>query len=271
MKKVKFLKESDNRPIKGEDLFSELYSNIFLCAKKKSGKTVVLSKCIKECIGKKTKIIAFVSTLYKDDTWKAIRDYCKKKKIDFEGHTSLMEEGVDQLSELVDRLQNEAQDDEEEKEMDSRVSSLERKLGMCDIQFDGDSDEEDDDLPKKKEKYLAPEYLIILDDLSNELKSRSLVTLLKKNRHFKAKILISSQYLNDLLPESRKQMDVFLVFRGQPRKKIDEIHRDADVNVDPEEFYDIYKFATEKDYSFLYIDTKTSEFRRNFNFQIEVV
>lgn len=53
----------------------------------------------------------------------------------------------------------------------------------------------------KKSKYLAPEYMIIFDDLSSELKSRSLLSLLKFNRHFKAKLIISSQWLHDLLPE----------------------------------------------------------------------
>jgi len=272
--KVPLLNEEDKRPVKGGALFSELYANVFLCAKKKSGKTSTIYKIIKESVGRSTHIIAFVSTLYKDANWKSIRKWCEMKGVEFEGHTSLNEEGVDMLDELVNRLQDEAKFDEEEEEISRRVSKLERKVGIhkCPVQIDGESDEDDEDKQKKKkkEKYRAPEYLVILDDLSNELKSRSLVTLLKKNRHFKAKILLSSQYLNDLLPEARKQLDYFLVYRGQPEKKLDEIYRDADVNVDKEEFYDIYKFATEKEYSFLYIDTKTSEFRRNFNFKIHI-
>ena len=271
VKKVPLSNEEDTRPIRGCDLFPEIYSNVFLCAKKKSGKSSTIYKIVKDCVGKNTKIIAFVSTLYKDSTWKSIREFCKGKRLDFEGHTSLMEDGRDQLSELVERLQEEAKDQDEEEELDIRVSNLEKKLGLkCPLQLDGDSESEEDEKPRKKEKYRAPEYIIVLDDLSNELKSRSLVSLLKKNRHFKAKILVSSQYLNDLLPESRKQIDVFLVFRGQPEKKLKEIYADADVNVDRDEFYDIYKFATEKEFSFLYIDTKSSTFRRNFNFQIQI-
>ena len=48
--------------------------------------------------------------------------------------------------------------------------------------------------PKKqrKSKYRAP-------DLSTELKSRSLLALLKKNRHYRSKLIISSQWLHDLL------------------------------------------------------------------------
>ena len=269
VKKVPLLRTEDKREIRGSDLFGEIYANVFLCAKKKSGKTSTIYKIIKECTGRDTKIIAFVSTLYKDSTWETIRKYCKLKKIDFEGHTSINEDGVDMINELVEKLQDDAKDEDEDRELDSRVAALEKQMKICPISVDDDSDEEQEK-KKKKEKKQAPEYIIILDDLSNELKCRSLVTLLKKNRHFKAKIILSSQYLNDMLPEARKQMDYFLIFRGQPKKKLDEIYRDADVAVDAEEFYDIYKFATEKEFSFLYIDTKTSEFRRNFNFQIVV-
>ena len=62
--------------------------------------------------------------------------------------------------------------------------------------------------------------MIVLDDLSNELKSKSLLTLLKKNGHYRSKIIISSQWLHDLLPESRKQIALFMVFKGFPEKKI---------------------------------------------------
>jgi hypothetical protein len=94
--------------------------------------------------------------------------------------------------------------------------------------------------------------------------------LLKKNRHFRSKILISSQHLNDLLPEGRKQIDYFILFRGHPMKKIEEIHRDADISIPLDEFYRVYKFATEEPYSFLYVDSASGEFRRNFNTLIEL-
>jgi len=206
VKKVKSLKEEDTRPIKGFDLFPELYSNIFCVAKKKSGKTSAIYKIVKECCTPQTTVIAFCSTLYKDDTWKSIVKMCKAKRIPFIGHTSLFEDGIDQLELLVNLLQNQAREEAEEEEMDERVSKLEKIIDP--IQLNSDSDDESENKPRKA-KYRAPEYMIILDDLSNELKSKSLVTLLKKNRHFKCKVVISSQWLNDCLPESRKQCDVF--------------------------------------------------------------
>ena len=41
--------DEDKRPIKGYDLCEEVYANIFLCARKKSGKTSALFKIMKEC------------------------------------------------------------------------------------------------------------------------------------------------------------------------------------------------------------------------------
>jgi hypothetical protein len=245
----------DKRPILGYNLFPEIYANIFLCAKKKSGKTTVIYNIIRKCVNKHTKIIAFVSTLTKDKSWITIRKFCKLNNIEFEGHTSLKsDDGVDLLDELVNHLQLEYPEDAEDE-----VKPKKNPLIIC----DGDTDDEDE--KPKKSKYQSPEYLIILDDLSNELKSNSLITLLKKNRHFKSKILLSSQYLNDLKPESRKQMDYFLVFRGQPRDKLSTIYKDADVHIDENTFYKLYSHATKDPFNFLYIDCTNSKFRKNFN------
>ena len=124
---------------------------------------------------------------------------------------------------------------------------------------------EDDKKKVRKSKYLAPEYMIIFDDLSSELKSRSLLSLLKFNRHFKAKLIISTQWVHDLLPESRKQLDLFLIFKGFPEIKLKEIYKDCDSSIPFETFLQIYHKATQKPYSFLYIDSRSDLFRRNFD------
>jgi len=264
VKKVRTSLDEDKRPIKGEKLFNELYSNIFLCARKMSGKSTVLYKIIKETCTPQTTVIAFASTLHKDDVWKSIVNMCKKRGIPFVGHTSIFEEGADQLQALVQLLETEAEDKDEEDEEESEDDD------GC-IQCDHSEDEEEKEKKPRKSKFQAPEYLIILDDLSSELKSKSLVALLKKNRHYKCKICISSQYLNDLLPESRKQLDYMLAFKGQSKKKLEEIHRDCDIGVDLSDFIEIYHTATMNEpHNFLYIDTRKNMFRINFSKSIEI-
>ena len=245
VREVPLLEEKDERPIKGSNLFAEIYANIFLCAKKKSGKTSVIYKTLKKCCGTKTKVVAFCSTLYKDPSWATIQAWAKHKGIPFVGYTSLKnDDGTDLLDQLIQELQ------QQEPKPEDRIKSI------------LDDEEEEKEKPPK---YRSPEYVIVLDDLANELKSTSITTLLKKNRHFRCKILLSSQYLNDLLPSARKQLDYFILFRGHPRSKIDEIHRDADVSIPADQFHQVYKFATQEPYSFLYVDCTLGTFRRNFN------
>src|SRR5688572_22370602 len=88
----------DKRPIKGYDICEEVYANIFLCARKKSGKTSALFKILKECVSRKTIIIVFCSTVYKDKNWIQIRKYFENKGMDIRVYTSLREDGEDQLA-----------------------------------------------------------------------------------------------------------------------------------------------------------------------------
>lgn len=50
--------------IKGHCVFPEVYSNIFLVARKKSGKTSVIWKILKSCAGRDTHIVLFLQARY---------------------------------------------------------------------------------------------------------------------------------------------------------------------------------------------------------------
>ena len=255
----------DNRPIRGYDICEEVYANIFLCAKKKSGKTSALFKIMKECADRNTVIYIFCSTAYKDKNWIEIRKYFKNKGMDVHVFTSIFEDGTDQLAQLISDLKQDAKEkEEEEEEADPNYDNMLDRLQNMTASY---GDEKTFESPKRsrRPKYLAPEFMIIFDDLSSELKSRTLLSLLKFNRHFKSKLIISSQWLHDLLPESRKQIDLFLIFKGFPIQKLQELYKDADTGVPFDVFCEMYKKATEKKHSFLYVDSRADEFRRNFD------
>ena len=247
----------DSRPIKGEELFSEVYANIFICAKKNSGKTSTIYKIIKSCSVKGvTKVYAFVSTIHKDNNWIAIKELCKNKGFEFHGYTSL-KDGEDVLESLITSLQEEPVE-----EIDKDEPKQKNVLLVSD-------DDDEVETKRPRSKYRASEYIFVFDDLSTELKSKSLVALTKKNRHYKSKCIISSQYLNDILPEMRLQMDYWLVFAGQNDAKLEEIYRNADLSITFEQFKRIYAIATDERYSFLYI-SRDGEFRKNFSHKIEL-
>ena len=93
---------------------------------------------------------------------------------------------------------------------------------------------------------------------------------MKKSRHYKASILLSSQYYLDIKPECRKQIDVFLLYKGQTEQKLEAIYDDADLSIEYDEFKQLYNDATKEPYSFLYVDTRNDEFRENYNKQFKI-
>jgi len=255
------LREVDDRPVKGAALFPEIYCNVFLCARKKSGKSTVVYNIIKNCASPETTVIVFASTVNKDDTYYTIRRYCKAKGIPFIGYASLKDDGGNRIESLVKTLEAEA-----EEQVDKESDTDESEDNSC-VMLDSESE---DKPRKRRSKYRVPEYILVFDDLSNELRNPWLRKLVKENRHYKAKVIISSQHPNDLLPEQLRQIDYWLLFKGLPEEKLLKIYNDADTAIPFELFEKIYKRATEKQYSFLYIDVKDDTFRINFNTAITI-
>lgn len=262
IKLPKSVANKNKLPVKGVEMFEEPYANIFLCARKKSGKSVVIFNILKKCVGRNTTVVFFCSTLYKDMVYKSMLEMLERNNINYVGYTSLKDGDTDNLQLLVEALGKEG-----EEEYNAEKTEACKDNSALSLLFDcGDVENAERKAPKPK--YIAPEYIIILDDLSDELKSKSLVALLKKNRHYKTKIICSSQYYNDLLPESRKQIDYVLIFKNIPVAKLHEIYKDCNLSVDFEEFLKMYQFATKEDYGFLYVDCLKDKFRKKFNVEI---
>lgn len=246
----------DTRPIRGKDVCSTCYSNIAFIAPTAGGKTTAMFEVIKRCAGKKTKIVAFVSTIYNDESWHTIKAYCKKKKIDFTPHISLFEHKKDLLQEYVDKLTQEAE--EREKHRNTPVDAYESCL------FFDNNDEEDDEEDKK---FQYPKYIFIFDDLSSEIKSSSYETLLKKARHFMILTLTSTQDLKDMLPSTRNQIRVWLLFRNIMPERLKTIFESISCNLPFDLFEKMYKYATKEKFSFFYISHRNSDWRINFSRQ----
>ncbi len=144
VKSIPLVGGGDSRPIRGWQLISELYANLFLCARKMTGKTTALNTILKKCTGRDTKILAFCSTLHKDHTWQHMKQWCAKHNIPFESHTSLNEEGEDLLTKFLD-----AQVMPDECEEDKKTSKKKNLLLL---------DDEEDEVKPKKTKYRAPDW-----------------------------------------------------------------------------------------------------------------
>lgn len=237
-------------------LFDLCYCNVFICAKKKSGKTCLIAKILKESAGKNTKLVFIVPTLHKDETYSKIVKSFRKKGNPIQTFTSLMD-GKDSVIDQV------LQDEDEESESESSESESEVETQNS-IDF-GDAEllEKASRKPRKP-KYLTPKIIFIVDDCGSQLRHKSVGQLMKKHRHYQSMCIFSSQWTNDLDPQSQKQLDYWLGFKGHSQKKMIDTHSNLDLSTSFEDFYDMYNMATEKKYNFFYVDSNKDKFRRNF-------
>jgi len=254
VKPVKPPQGEDKRPVRGAKLFPEADCNVLMIAKKKSGKSTVIYKMIKECAGPQTKIIAFGSTIYKDKVWLAIQQLCRARKIEFIGHMHI----GNNLHELVAELQIKAMQEEAKK-----LTPKDKKQKNP-ILYESDSDSEDEDKPKKS-KLRSADYFIIIDDLAGELKNPDLLTTITYNRHFHLRLVISTQYWNHTGKSGRNNLDYVLLFPRIPKEKLIVIHTTLDLSGSYEDFEKMYHEATKDKHNFLYIDLLDNQYRKNFN------
>lgn len=285
VKKIKLPKQ--NLEVKGKDLICDPYPNIFICAHKESGKTVTLFNILKCSIDKDTEVIFFVSTLYNDPSYKEIIKYLDKKGISHQDFTSLKENDINYLGNFINYLKTEAKqrEDEEKKNVDE-MDDNEKKMKMSELrqrhkeyqhiynvnllEFDDDDDTVTLKL-KRKKKYLTPKYFIIFDDISAEIKTNpQLPFLLKMNRHFQSKVVISTQYVTDVPPSGRNQFNIYILFGGHNLEKLRDIYESSDPRIEFDQFKELYHHATEERFNFLYIDKNKGKYRKNFDLEYKL-
>ena len=264
----------DSSKVKGANLFPEPYSNIFLLAKKKSGKTSVINKIVQKCTDKNTKFVIFCSTVHRDATWKHITKYLKDRGNDVQLYTSIKEEGQDMLADILKELKEKSQQEalEQEKEAEKQDEQPVERPDLEHIKiYDSENEEEPNENKKpRKPKKLSCEMMFILDDLGESTRASSVAELITTNRHYKAKVVISAQYPNFILPNVIKNLDYLLIFGKNKIDKIKYIHAQVDMSISFPTLVKLYKDATAQKYNFLWVETASENMRKNFNEQYDV-
>jgi hypothetical protein len=185
----------------------------------------------------------------------------EKKHVEYHSYTGFTE---DQSNEnILKILLEELNKQEEEGSSEEEEKPKQTKLFKYDL-----SDEEQERKPRKPKK-IAPEYVFVLDDMAKLMRTTTVSKLLKTNRHYKSKVICSSQYITDLEPESILQLDYCIAFKNIPQDKLMSLHQKLDLATPLDKFIQIYNYATKDKYNFLYIDTREEQYRKNFNELIE--
>lgn len=266
VKPTKRVNPLDNRPVKGASLFENLTGNVFISAKTNSGKTCTVAHIIEKCADKNTTVIAFCSTVYDDDSWLAIREYCDQKGIPFIGHQSMVnDDNENEVTVLLAQLKEEAK----AREAAAKEMKGKGKKKVCPVLL-LDEDSEDEEEKPVKSKYQTPKYIIVFDDLAEEIKSKVLTQLLKKSRHYKMKVIVSSQYYLDCERGARGQFFYYLIYAGTEKETLERIKKDSGAPIDMGLFTKLYDDATKEDYCFFYVSRK-GQLRKCFHSVYNIV
>lgn len=263
---------SDPEKVRGGDLFSE-YCNIAIIGPKRHGKSTLIYN-IAEQVCYKNNVLIFSPTVHNDQVYKKMIDMLIKKKkcnVLAYDHFYDSETGLNRIQELIELLKEK----EKEKEVVKNIQKLEEKLPVCNFGEPPKKIVVEEKKEPKPKGPLTAEYVIIYDDLGNDLRDASLYQFLIKNYHYKTKNILAVHNSTNLLPGGWNNLNYLLCLGNIPEEKFLTIQANADIQYKGENknnriLYDAYKQATEKQYDFLYVNRDTGELRHNFNKRINV-
>lgn len=241
----------------GHQYINHAYPNILLLAKKNSGKTNIIYNILKKCANRNTEVVIFCPTWELDDTYSQILDYLDSKGIPHQQFKN-----IDNLKDLMDSYDKNFEtpsesDDEELKEPATQSYTL---------LTNQTSQPPQQPLKKpKKSKFTVPEHIFIFDDCKKMLRSPVLNSLIATNRHYKSKVIISTQYFTDIMPDTRTCLDIICIFPKIPLDKIKKLHEDIQLSTEYPIFEKLYLKATEQPHNFLYVDIRREQFKFNFD------
>ena len=249
----------ESHEILGYDYFSTLYSNIYICSRRRSGKTTLIYNILKHCVNKRSNVVFFCSTIHRDSTYKLILEMLEKKKVNVMTYDHFLNGKENILTGIIEGLNNDLETKEQEK-IKKDHDNIDPKPIM-----DLFPKEKAIERKERKPKKLSPEYVFIFDDLGNDLRHASITQLFKTSRHYKAKVIVSSQYIHDLSNACIKNLDYTLIFKSFNREKLMVLFEALDLSIDFELFERLYLDATAEPFNFLYVDSRDNTYRRNFN------
>ena len=247
----------------GHELFDQLAASIYISAGTKSGKTTLISHILDQCIDKNTTVYIFAPTVNIDKTYAHIMKRLKKRNIPYEAYPHFIDpDGHNLLDGIVNQI---IQQHDKPAEQAAPVV-LSHRIVAGQIVREFAPQQKPDLMPDKPDAQPthAPKYMFIFDDLGEEMRHKSVYKWLLKQRQFFAKTIISTQSINNLMPNSIGQLDYVIVFGGQRDESVEQLRRKLDLPIGNDEFAALYKEATKEKYHFLNIDRREVILRRDF-------
>ena len=147
-----------------------------------------------------------------------------------------------------------------------------KKLFYC---IDDEPMDDVEEIPRKpyKDRYTTAETIVVLDDMSSDLKDRSLTKFLTKNRHYLTKVFTSIHDITNLSPSAWANIDVACIFKNQNPDRIQQLASKLGLIFKEDrrkhsKLHDYYDEAIQGPRDFMYIQTRPLHIRRNLNIKL---
>lgn len=254
----------DDLPVKGSNLISRLYCNVFMAGITGSGKTTLLHHILKYTIDKRTKVFIFAKQLKTDDMYELIIDLLNEYKCTYKAYTDVVDKdtGENLLERAIEMSSEDVQQGKGREIQDENKAEEKVIIQPPEASFFRFSTPEE---PKPKEmigegrkprkpKYIVPSHIIILDDQDEKYLQRYVYDLAKQSRHVQVRFFVLSQYLKDVKPRARSNIHHYFLYSGFPKKQIVELAEHLSLPIQGEDFYRMYLLATSKQYKSFHID-----------------
>lgn len=275
IKPIKVKKDpNEEKPVLGKELIPELYpGSVALLAKTRSGKTTVINHIMEHCIDERTDVYIFASTVSLDKSWIKIVKDLRARGVSVHTYTSIFHPGTGQNQLNAIFAEFERREKQQEKEQKTRKSLHEVVVAPKFLAAPNPIADPDMVAPsesRKEEDYLtsAPKRWIFIDDMDQEqLRAKTLDNNLKKCRHYKARILVSTQHLIHVTPSALTQLSVVCFWKGFSPAYMYKLHDRLAMHsvIDFKQFWLLYSMATKEEHSFLTYYLTDGSFRSGFS------
>jgi hypothetical protein len=253
---------------KGMDVFNKKYFCALLLAQARSGKSTLIYNILDKLMTKKMVLYIFSFTFNSDKHWEWMQNNFLKK-FNYKYFSTLGGKRGGPFQDLITKISNDYEQYKTDlktykklKENPKLIKPKRKIVNLWDQQAYYDISIHKQQLIKPKE---PPEYFIIIDDLSHELKLPIVSSMCKMFKHWKIKSLISCHYIHDMLPGNIQQVQYIFMFKGQPIEKLKILWDKLGVAqyMLYEDFEKTYFNNTSIDHSFLLIDRNNGEIRNS--------
>jgi hypothetical protein len=273
LKPIPYTESGGKYPVLGGAFVPHLYCSSSLVGRVGSGKTSWLFNALDQCAGPETVVLIFSSTIYSDKGWIAILKWLEENRIAHSAYTSIYQTGKDGqrrnlISEFMEGCVAQGKIDLAKRESEGKAKPYEPGTPL------GGNWGTEKDQKKEKEflptldpylvkiggvKYQYAPFILIFDDLAEDLRDKQVDLLVRKYRHFHTKIFISSQHYVDANSPSRQNIRLWILFGGLGPSKLKLVYEASGPDCSLEKFERRYADATAEKYSTLVIDVENNK------------